>query len=346
MLKRILITGVSGAVGRRVAPLLAQHGSLLGLDSVTPRLVPSGVEFKQIDLLTDDLLELFADVDVVVHLATSLSVDFIGGHDGRIDLGMSRRVLDTASRAGVGHLVLLSSAMVYGAWPDNPIPLTEDARIRPVIDFGFAVQKAELERLGSEWQLDNPQSLVTVLRPTVTVADDQPGGLATMLRSAMAILSDEGDPPAQFLHADDLATAIDLVVRDRIDGVLNVAPDGWIPAEDLVALAGPKPRIRVPGWMATALAAVRFRTGLAPTPPGLVPYTEYSWVVANDRLLAHGWRPQNSNEEAYVAGHEAGRFDMLTAKRRQQLALGGAAALGVVLLGVVVLLIRRARRRV
>jgi hypothetical protein len=78
------------------------------------------------------------------------------------------------------------------------------------------------------------------------------------------------------------------------------------------------------------------------------PYTVHPWVVANDRVRALGWVPSHSNEEAYVAGHAAGRFDMLNAKRRQQLALGAAGGVGAAVLAAVGLgatSLRRRRRR-
>ena len=53
-----------------------------------------------------------------------------------------------------------------------------------------------------------------------------------------------------------------------------------------------------------AVASARWKLGLASAPPGLVPYTVYPWVVANDRLRSLGWRAENTNEEAFVAGHE------------------------------------------
>jgi hypothetical protein len=74
-------------------------------------------------------------------------------------------------------------------------------------------------------------------------------------------------------------------------------------------------------------------------------YTKAPWLVANDRLKAAGWRPSNSNEQAYVEGTEAKWWTMITPKRKQELALGGmiTATLGVVV-GIVVA-VRRARRR-
>jgi len=60
---------------------------------------------------------------------------------------VTRRLLNAASAAGVRHLVVLSTATVYGAWPNNPVPITEDAPLRPVPDFAYAVGHAEVEQL-------------------------------------------------------------------------------------------------------------------------------------------------------------------------------------------------------
>ena len=49
------------------------------------------------------------------------------------------------------HVVALSSATVYGAWPNNPMPLTEDAPLRPNPDVAYAVQKSYVEHLVADW---------------------------------------------------------------------------------------------------------------------------------------------------------------------------------------------------
>ena len=51
----------------------------------------------------------------------------------------------------------------------------------------------------------------------------------------------EDDPPAQFLHLDDLASAVVLAAEQQLDGVYNVAPDGWVAGERVRALAGAVP---------------------------------------------------------------------------------------------------------
>jgi nucleoside-diphosphate-sugar epimerase len=182
-----------------------------------------------------------------------------------------------------------------------------------------------------------------VLRPTAIVADDALGGLARVLHEARRGVAAEGDPPVQYLHIDDLADAVVVAVTAGVDGSLNVAPDGWIPPDRLADLEGPRPRLRVPSWAARALAALRWRAGVAPIPPGVVPYTAHSWVVANDRLRALGWEPGHTNEEAWVVSHEPGPLDRMPARRRQELALAVTGVALVLGIGAVVWLVRRLR---
>jgi nucleoside-diphosphate-sugar epimerase len=293
-----------------------------------------GVECRVVDLRRADLDETLRRAHVLVHLASGIRPEAGSPAEGMTELALTRSLLDAAGRVGVRHVVVLSSAMVYGAWPGNAVPLTEDAPVHPNPECVYACQRAELERLASVWRSAVPGRRITVFRPAVTVAEGKPGGLARVLRSASVIRSDDGEAPGQYLHAVDLAAAIVLGVAEGYDGVLNVAPDGWIPAETLAALAGPAPRPRLPGRLLGPLTWARWRTGLSRTPPGILPYTVHPWVVANDRLRELGWVPSQTNEEAYVAGHGPGPLGMLNARRRQQLALGAAGGvLGGLLVG-------------
>jgi hypothetical protein len=195
----------------------------------------------------------------------------------------------------------------------------------------LASEKAELERSAAEWRDAHPGATVALLRPTVTVAAGANGWLAKALARSSSLPVTDDDPPAQFLDVGDLAAAVDLARRARLDGPRNVAPDGWISGDTVRALAGGAPRLRLPERLAIRLAGMRWRWGLAPTPPALLPFTVHPWVVANDRLRADGWKPSSSNEEAYVGAHHAGPWATLSPRRRQELALGasGVAAAGL-----------------
>ena len=343
---RVVVTGSTGAVGRRVCARLAADGhEVVGLDRRSSVPPAPGVEIRVVDLAVADLRDLLADADTVVHLASGVTAGDVGENTGHDRLAVVERLLAAAGDVGVGHLVVRSSAMVYGAWPDNPVPLTEDAPVRPCPDFLFAVHRARLEEMAASWATGDPARTLTVLRPAVTVAEERPGGLASVVGAATSIRSHEGEPLGQFLHSDDLADAAVCAVAARYHGPLNVAPDGWIGVDVMAELGGPGPRLRLPGSLAALVGRVLFRVGLSPAPPGVFPYTVHPWVVSNDRLCELGWRPSHSNEEAYVAGHEPGVLDRLDARARQQLSLAAAGLLVVSLLGLVVWLVRRPRRR-
>ncbi|HEY8525425.1 MAG TPA: NAD-dependent epimerase/dehydratase family protein [Acidimicrobiales bacterium] len=322
----VVITGVESPLGERVVDLTAGAGDAERVVSLAGHSVPGtppGVEVRRVDLASDDLKTHVEDADAVVHLATSVPASPVAPTH---DVDVARRVLDAAGSAGVQHLVLMSSATVYGAWANNPVPLTEEATVRPNAGFAFAAERAEIERLADEWRDAHPGATVAVLRPVRTVAPGGADWLAAALRPGPAVPESADEPPVQFLHVDDLAAAVDLARRRRLDGAFNVAPDGAIPGDQVRSLTGAPPKVPLPERVAGRLVSWGFRWGIGPTPPELVPYTLHPWVVANDRLKAAGWSARVSNEEACVEAHEAGPWATMSPRRRQELALGVAGA--------------------
>ncbi|MEZ5216149.1 MAG: hypothetical protein R2715_06035 [Ilumatobacteraceae bacterium] len=59
--------------------------------------------------------------------------------------------------------------MVYGAWPNNPVPLTEQAPLRPG-GSALARQLADAELLADTWRSTVDGRSVSVLRPVLTLA--------------------------------------------------------------------------------------------------------------------------------------------------------------------------------
>jgi nucleoside-diphosphate-sugar epimerase len=313
MATRVHLSGADGGLGDRVRAELLQRGVAL----------------------TDEM----DGADVVVHVGS-------GDHDARarrresVTTGVAA-MLAAASNTDVDQVVFVSSATVYGAYPNNPIPLTEDAVLRPDVDFVFARQLATAEALVDEWRRASPGRAAAVLRPVVAMAGDGSSSLARALAAGFGQRFGEDDPPAQFLHLYDLASAVSTAVDGRLDGVYNVAPDGWIAGERVRALTGSKVRLKLPERVSEVIEAIRWRFQRGPIPPGMRSYTRSPWLVANDRLKAHGWRPTVTNEQAYVEGTEAKWWTMITPKRRQELSLG---LMGLALAGAVAVAVSLLRR--
>jgi nucleoside-diphosphate-sugar epimerase len=319
----VAVTGGAGSLGRRVVPALRAR---------VARVV-------EIDPLATDLKRSLEGVDVVVHLAFAVGTSIDDADAAARNVEMTTRLLHAAGDTGVGHVVYVSSAAVYGAWPNNPVPITEDAPVRPNPGFGFATQKAEVERLCGEWVDEHPGASLTILRPAVPMDEEQSGFLSTVLGVRSTVATGESEVPVQFVHLDDLAAAVVHATVLELDGVFNVAADGWVSAAAARALAGAPPRVRVPDRIQRVLAR------LGRTSPGLVPYTLHPWVVATDRLKATGWAPEHSVEETIVDTTEGMPWSRLSPKRRQELALAGSVVGIAGLIAATVAIVRRVRRR-
>ena len=328
--RRIYVRGVRGELGRLVAERLADLADRRGFDVVvavgeTPLHVADGA----FDTIVDVGL---GDYDVLASRERSVTevVD---------------ELLHDARATGAAHLVVVSSAMVYGAFANNPVPLTEEAVLRPDPAFVFARQLAAAENEIESWRTEQPVRTVAMLRPVIPVAATGTSSLARALTAGYGMVWGEADPDAQFVHHDDVASAVSLAVSERLDGVYNVAPDGSIPGARVRALSGRRLRLPLPGRLADVVGALRWRFQRGPIPPGLRPYTRLSWVVANDKLRAEGWAPTVTNEQAYVEGTEAKWWTMVTPKRRQELALGGLIAAITAVVAVAAVIVTRWWRR-
>jgi len=336
----VVVTGVGGPVGQRVAARLAAAPDVkrvIGFDVVPTAVFPQPVETRVVDLAAPDaavdmeLAEALAGADGLINLAwltgdARRRPDTAGANDR-----LTRRVVAAAALARPASVVHLSSATVYGAWPDNPIPLTEEATLRPNPAFGYAVEKADAERLLDELAASRPETAVAILRPAATVGSPERPLYRALTGTGVPRAADAARP-VQFLHVDDLADAVVLAWRRRLRGPFNVAPDAGIPDEEARDLAGGLARVALPARMAGAVAGWGWQLARLGVPAAARPYALHPWAVAPDRLKAAGWEPRYSSAEALVATDDRPHWDDLPPGRRQNLTLGvvgaGVAAVG------------------
>ncbi len=267
----------------------------------------------------------------VVLLAPLDGPEVDGTTVGGVDLLGAKRMLDALSEIStLEQLIVVSSAMVYGAREDNPEALDESAPLRADHGVSFAADKATLEHLVRSWHGRNSAVRLVILRPTLTVSADLSAvnWLERSLWFTAGTRVGDAAPPRQFLHRIDLARAIEHCRRSRLSGVFNVAPDGALSAAEQLELVGRVAEVRMSEPAAEQMAKVRWRFNLTSTPPEILPYTRSSWVVSNAALRATGWEPMYTNAEAFVVGHRESWWSSLSARRRQEISLG-ATVVGV-----------------
>jgi UDP-glucose 4-epimerase len=303
---RYLITGGSGYIGSRLVERLAGRSDterILICDVRPPRIFRPGVSFSRLDVRDAAAVrEVVAAErpDVVVHLAFILNPMHDEAAMYEIDVGGTHNVLDACSQAGVGQVLVTSSSTAYGAFPDNPVPLTEEHPVRGMPDFEYARDKAESDRLCQLWALRHPDRVMTIVRPCIVFG---PGvdNYIVRLWTRQPFQADFGlpDPGIQFVHEDDVVSALEVLLVERVGGAFNVCGDGVMPAASCASIIG-LPRRRVPLGVARRLASLMWRLRRSETPPGNLHFALYPWLVSNEKLKREtSWRPRHSSRETF-----------------------------------------------
>ncbi|HTV11893.1 MAG TPA: NAD-dependent epimerase/dehydratase family protein [Acidimicrobiales bacterium] len=320
----VLLTGAAGDLGRRVTALLVGLPfveRVLAVDVAPLAALATSVEVHTFDLAglgaQDELAALGKGAATVVHLAWQ--------PEGDRNLDLLRNVLDAADAIEPAQFVHLSSATVYGAWPDNPVPITEEVAPRPNPELAYAVEKRAAEVMVERWAWDHPEVAVVLLRPACTVGSVGQPLYQALARSKRPHAGAEGRV-VQYLHIDDLATAVVHAFEQGLSGTFNVAPDEGMREELAGALAGGSATVPFAGRARSSLAALRWRLWRRGAPSGARAYAEHSWAVAADKLRRTGWRPEYSSEQALVVSDERRHWDELPQNRRVAIVLGASAA--------------------
>ncbi|HVS82121.1 MAG TPA: 1-acyl-sn-glycerol-3-phosphate acyltransferase [Pyrinomonadaceae bacterium] len=197
----------------------------------------------------------------------------------------------------VKQVILLSSAEIYGASPQNP-GLISETRLPCRSGQNFiADQWAELERTATEHLGGNAGAALAILRPAPVLLPDGNDYFSCFLQKRLAVTLPGHDPSIQLLSAEDLAFAVCCVIEKGAEGIYNVASDGVIPLRKALSLSGSK-RLPVPRTLQRVARALLKPLGLAHSITQL-DYIRYSWTVSNEKIKSElGFTPRRSSSQA------------------------------------------------
>lgn len=258
---RVLITGMGGELGTRVAQLLEAQPSVdevCGIDIDPPRRRLYRADFHRVDpRLRHRAVEVIGDFEpeVVVHLGV-FEPDARSGPRLAGALTASGAVglfeaLDGLS--SVRSLVVRSGIEVYGRRRGAPTSPDESVVPDPTSAFGHALRHVEQVATDAAHRLDIP---LAILRLAPVVGPHFPSPLGRLLRLPAVPFSALGDPPFALVHQSDAAAALVAAVLGEVDGVANVVAPGAVSASAAARRGGRVPVPVVgPGWRAARLAA-------------------------------------------------------------------------------------------
>jgi nucleoside-diphosphate-sugar epimerase len=215
---RVLVTGGSGFVGRRLVRKLVEQGFAVRATYRSHAPAPAGsVEWRPLKSLDDEgcLAEIVAECDAVVHLAAlahqlgdaaSREPEF-----RRVNTEGTRLLARAAARGGVRKFIFVSSIAAVCTQSDAPV---DDATPCAPTD-AYGSSKLEAERaLAAE--LQGSATDWCILRPPLIYGPGNPGNMRRLLR-----LLDTGLPLPfasirncrSFMFVDNLVDAMLCVLR-------------------------------------------------------------------------------------------------------------------------------------
>jgi nucleoside-diphosphate-sugar epimerase len=345
----VAVTGAARGVGQALAIRLAESSLIDRVVAIDDhRGDAARVTWRVADVRDPTLAARLTGVDVVVHADMDTSAATEPRQRRALNVRGAQTVLTAAAAERVGRVVLVTSAMVYGARPDNPVPLPEDAPLLADADGSVAGDLLEVEEIARRSRRVNPGTAVTVVRPAGLVGD----AVDTLLMrhfEAPRLLAVRGCAPRwQFCHVDDLVSALELAAVGDVTGDFAVGCDGSLDQGEVEELSGLK-SIELPARLTFGTAQRLHRLGVTPAPAAELRYMVYPWVVDCAALRAAGWRPSYDNASALSAllaaraGHHAVAGRRI-ARKDAALTAAGAAGTAAAVLGTAAI-VRRARRR-
>jgi UDP-glucose 4-epimerase len=257
----VLVTGMGGELGTRVAQLLEEEPSVIevaGVDFVPPRRRLRRAEFHRIDPLQRDRMR-----DFVLEFAPTAVAHF-GVYEPASRMGPAPAAqrtedctvvaLSAAARAGkLERVVLRSGLEVYGrgrgaaSVPDEQVPP------EPTTPYGQSLLQVEAVAAGLGRRHDVS---VGSLRFAPVVGSHVPSPIGRLLRLPIVPVGATSDPPFQLLHPEDACVAMVRALVVGFDGPLNIVGGGAASPWQAVRLGGRVPMPVLPGLWGWAARTV------------------------------------------------------------------------------------------
>ena len=291
-MEKVLVTGIAEGLGRLVGRQLHERSTVIGVDGVRWRHSPPGMKTHTVDLRKRKFEDIVRTErpDVVVHLG--FIRHFRGDEQERhaVNVSGTRTLIDHCVKYEVQRLVVLSSGYVYGAFPENPYELDEDAPLSASRTYPEIRDLVEVDSLASGTIWRHPELRTSVLRPVNVLGPT----VQTMVRSYLSqprVPTVLGfDPMMQFIHEVDMATAVVLAVEHELNGVFNVVGPGEVPVHTAIRETGGR-AWPIPDPPARWLFGRMYRLGLLPYPAGLLDFLKYPVSLSGTRFAgATGFR--------------------------------------------------------
>jgi UDP-glucose 4-epimerase len=295
----VVVTGISGNLGRTLAKTLHKTERIIGIDRRPFLGKPKDVEMYELDLRKKKAEDVFRknEVKAVIHMGIMHDPRMSGEEHHSFNVVGTTRILEYSAKYGVKKVVVLSSANVYGPSPDNSNFLTEDAPLMAASRFSGVRDLIEVDMLAHSFFWRHPSVETVILRPVHIVGPHIKNAPSNYLRIKRPWMLAGFDPMIQLIHVQDVARAMIDALRPEPKGVYNVVGPGEVPLSTVFRELGSTP-VPVPHPIARPLLGVFFKYRLANFPPPELDHIQFLCAVDGSRWVKDvDWKPRYSMRE-------------------------------------------------
>lgn len=288
-MKRVVVTGSSGYLGRKLVSRLRSEGNtVLGVD-VQPAETDAPDQFVQSDIRDPLLLKQLRDFrpTAIIHCAFVIKQMRDSSVMTDINIGGTKNIISIAEELRPDQFLFLSSATAFGAWPDNPLPIPDGTLPKGRWTYQYSGEKCELESTVQALADRHPQMSVSWVRPSIVGGPRMDNFLGRFVFGLPFLMKLDGyDQPLQFVHEDDVVSAIATILAQDARGPFNLGPPNHTPLSEIATITN-RSILSVPFWLgyASAWLAWKAHFWLHESPPGFLYFARYPWVVSPDRLI-------------------------------------------------------------
>ncbi|MEW6169118.1 MAG: SDR family oxidoreductase [Pseudomonadota bacterium] len=298
----VLVTGAAGSLARRVIARLHGRYNLVAVDFRRKVETDAGIPSYRVESYKRGFEDIFRKhaIDAVIHIGRMFTHE--SDRSRRYDTNVlgTKKLLDLCRKYAVKQVIIHSTYYVYGASPDNPALLDEDAPLKASELTQDLLDSVEVESLAQIYRRKYPELHITILRPCNILGPGVRNSMSLLLSRPVAPVLVGFSPPMQFLHVDDMADAMVLAFERNQPGIYNVAPDDSVAYQVAVEQCGcrrlPVPSVPslLPKLISNALNWNAF------FPPYLIDYFKYP-VIIDGRLFREtfGWKPKHSLDDIF-----------------------------------------------
>ena len=281
---RIVLTGISGRLGCRVAKRLAEHHEVIGIDRRPCPELPAGVRHERVDIRRRSAENVFRSqsVDAVVHLGVvhnfrapseELYVQNVLG---------TETLLRYVSNYNVKKLVLLSTSDVYGPMPTNSHFINEDAPLMASQRFPAVRSLVAVDRAVQSFFWRHQDIETTILRPAHIVGPNVRNAPSKYLRLRVIPTIMGFDPMVQVIAEDDLLRMIERCLEQEVRGVLNLTTTEPVPLSRILKIIG-KPLLPVPDPLFRLYLNKAWKYRVTSFPPAELDHIRFNAVLDTTR---------------------------------------------------------------